>query len=62
MLFLVCERKPRLVELCEAAGGLLFEISNTPRPEELQQVAASLSASVMASVSAGGTVPMAARP
>lgn len=58
LLYLVCQRVPRLVELCDAAGGLMFEITNDPDPAELQKVAAMLSASIVASTASGSTVPM----
>jgi len=58
LLYLVCEPTPALVELVEGAEGLLFEITNNPDPQELHKIAAQLAASIVATVSAGGTVPL----
>ena len=59
LLYLVCEPTPTLRELCDSAQGLMFEITNEPKAEELQQIAAQLAASVVATVASGGTIPMA---
>lgn len=57
-LCLVCEPTPTLKQVADAAGGLLFRISNDPDAEEIDQVAAQVAASVVASISGGGTVPL----
>ena len=57
-LCLVCEPYPLFDELVEAAGGLQFVISNDPSAEELQKVSSRVAASIVASLSAGGTMPM----
>jgi hypothetical protein len=62
LLYLICEPTPTLYELVQAAGGLLFEISNTPDPTALQAIATQLSASIVASIAKGGTLPMTALP
>lgn len=58
LLYVVCQRTPELKALCDAAGGLMFEISNDPDPADLQQIASRLAASVVASIATGGTRPM----
>lgn len=58
LLYLICEPTPSLEELAQAAGGLLFEISNDPDPVKLQEIANKVPASIAASVAAGSTVPM----
>ena len=58
LLYLVCEPTATLKELVDGAGGLMFEISNNPDPTELQKIAAQLAASIVATMSAGGTVQM----
>jgi hypothetical protein len=60
LLYLVCEPTPLLYELSKAAHGLIFEISNDPKPDELQIVAGQLSASVLATMGSHGTVPLGA--
>ena len=58
LLYLVCEPTPTLQELVDAAQGLMFQISNNPDPKELEKVGAQLAASIVATISTGGTVPM----
>ena len=58
LLYLVCEPTPTLQELASAASGLIFQISNNPDPASLQQIASQLSASIVATIASGGTVPM----
>lgn len=58
LLYLVCEPTPLLQELLSAAEGLIFQINNAPELSELQQIAGQLSASIVATVASGGTVPM----
>lgn len=58
LLYLVCEPYPFAEDLAEAAQGLIFPITNDPDPAQLQQISAQLSASILATVSAGGTRPM----
>lgn len=59
LLYLVCEPRPNLRELVNAAEGLMFQISNNPDPAELQRVASQLAASVIATVGSGSTKPIA---
>ena len=58
LLYLVCEPTPSLQELATAAEGLVFQITNNPDPAEMQRIASRLSASIIATVASGGTVPM----
>lgn len=58
LLYLVCQSSARLDELCDAAGGMQFEISNAPDADELQQIASQLAASLVATVGQGKTVPV----
>jgi hypothetical protein len=60
LLYLVCQPTAYLQELANAAGGLVFEITNSPDPAELQKIAAQLAASIVATVASGSTVPMTA--
>jgi hypothetical protein len=60
LLYLVCEPKPKLQELADAAEGLLFEISNSPDPTQLQQIATQLAASIVATLNSRVTRPMTA--
>ena len=62
LLYLVCEPTPTLRELCDAASGLMFQISNAPDAEELKRIGAGLGASIVATAAAGGTKPMPAFP
>jgi hypothetical protein len=55
---LVCEPTPTLHDLVKSAEGLMFRITNSPDPAELQRIAAQLAASIVATVASGGTVPM----
>jgi len=59
LLYLVCEPTPTLHDLVKSAEGLMFQITNSPDPAELQKIAAQLAASIVATVASGGTVPMA---
>jgi hypothetical protein len=58
LLYLVCEPSLTLNELCNAAGGMMFPITNSPDPVELQKIASQLAASIVATVASGGTKPM----
>jgi hypothetical protein len=55
---LVCEPYPQLEEFVSAAGGFLFKISDSPDPAQFQRVSAQVAASIVASITAGATVPM----
>lgn len=58
LLYLVGEPTPVLHSLVSGAGGLLFQISNSPDTASLQRIAAQLSASIVASVARGSTQPL----
>jgi hypothetical protein len=58
LLYLVCEPTATLQELAAAAGGLVFQISNSPDPADMQRIASQLAASIVATVASGATVPM----
>ncbi len=58
LLYLVCEETPELKALCDAASGWMIQISNNPEAGQFQQAAAQVAASIIATVGAGGTVPM----
>ena len=60
LLYCVCEPTPTLHELVRAAGGMMFPITNAPDPSELQNISAKLAASIVLTVSKGGTKPMVA--
>jgi len=60
LLYCVSEPTPMLREMCSAGGGLLFQITNTPDPTELQKIAAPVAASIAASLARGSTLPMGA--
>jgi hypothetical protein len=58
LLYAICEQTPLLDELVRAAGGLMFAISNSPDPGELQVIASQLSASITGSIASKATMPM----
>lgn len=58
LLYLVCQPTPRLRELVDSADGLMFEISNEPKAEDLQVIAGKLAASIVATVGSGATSPI----
>lgn len=58
LLYLVCQPTPRLRELVDAADGLMFEITNEPKAEDLQVIAGKLAASIVATVGSGATSPI----
>jgi hypothetical protein len=58
LLILVCEPTPTLYELKNAAGGIMFAISNAPDPNDLQRIAAQIAASITGGFGQGGTTPM----
>ncbi|MFH1227303.1 MAG: hypothetical protein V1701_05300 [Planctomycetota bacterium] len=58
LCYLICEPTPTLKELCDAAGGLMFQITNNPDPIEMQRIASMVSASIIATVACGGTKPL----
>lgn len=60
LLYLVVEETPQLRELCDAAEGWLFPISNTPDPKDLQQIASKVAASITQVAGLGATVPLTA--
>ncbi len=59
LLYLICQPTPILSELVDAAGGLMFAISNSPDPKELEQIANQLTASIHAATSTSTTMPLA---
>ncbi len=59
LFYAVCETTPTIAELIRSAHGLHIPISNTPDRAELQRAAAAVGASIVATLGAGGTVPMA---
>ncbi len=59
LLYLVCQPTPSLNELCDAAGGLMFQITNSPSRSEMQRIAAQLSASILQMAAKSNTVPLA---
>lgn len=60
VLYLVCQKTPVLMELATAAHAMVFEITNTPKIDELQKIAAPLAASIAVTVQRGSTVPITA--
>jgi hypothetical protein len=58
LLYAICEPAAKLRELVSTASGLMFQITNNPDPKELQQIGSQVAASIVATMSAGGTVPM----
>lgn len=58
LLYLVCQPTPTLTDLVSASGGLIFEISNNPDPEQMQRIGSELAVSIVATVASGATVPM----
>jgi hypothetical protein len=58
LFYAVCQKTRALDALVAAAGGLAFAISNSPDRAELQAAAAQVSASLVATIGAGGTLPM----
>jgi len=54
-LCLVCQPTPTLEQLVSAADGLLFEISNDPKPEEFNKIAGLLTASIAVATMNTGT-------
>lgn len=59
LLYLICEPTTQFLELADAAGGLMFPISNDPDPKEMQKIASQLAASIVQTIATGGTVPLA---
>lgn len=57
-LYLICEPTPTLMELADAAEGLMFEITNTPDATELQRIASQVAASIVVMAGSGKTEPM----
>lgn len=58
LFYAVCQKTKELEALVSAAGGLLMPISNTPDRAELKAAAELVSASLIATFSSGGTLPM----
>lgn len=56
LLYLVCERTTRMMELIKGADGFFFQISNSPSPEELRVISNALGKSIVASIQTGGTI------
>ena len=60
LLYCVCEETSQLRELCDAAGGWIFKISNTPDLRELQSIASKVAASITQVAGSGATLPFTA--
>jgi hypothetical protein len=58
LFYLVCQMTPTLETLLRAAAGLHIAIKNNPDRAELESAASQVSASLLATIGAGGTVPM----
>lgn len=58
LFYAVCQKTRTLDELVSAAAGLTIPITNSPDRTELQAAAAQVSASLVATIGSGGTVPM----
>jgi hypothetical protein len=58
LFYLVCQKTPTLDALVRAAGGLDIAITNNPGRAELESAAAQVSASLVATIGAGGKDPM----
>jgi len=58
LLILICQAKPILSDLVDAAGGLMFEITNKPDQRTLESIASKIGASIVASVASGTTIPL----
>jgi hypothetical protein len=56
LFYLVCQETPTLRELLQGENSFLFPISNTPSPQDMQKVAAQISASIVNKAAAGGTL------
>jgi hypothetical protein len=61
LLYLICEPTKQFQDLCDAAGGMMFPITNDPDPKEMQKIAGQLSASIVQTIATGGTVPLAVK-
>ncbi|MCA9239156.1 MAG: hypothetical protein KDA37_03100, partial [Planctomycetales bacterium] len=62
LFYLICQPTRKLNQLCEAADGLLFEISNNPSGEMLHKIASQIAGSVSYSVSTRSSRPVHAPP
>ena len=60
LLYCVCEETPQLRELCDAAGGWIFTISNSPDAHQLQSIASKVAASITQVAGSGATLPLTA--
>lgn len=58
LFYAICEPYPFAEELAQAAGGLMFPITNEPDPAQMQRISAQLSASILATIAAGATRPL----
>ncbi len=58
LFYAVYQKTSTLDKLVHAAGGLPIAISNSPDRSELQNAAAQVGASLVATLGAGGTLPM----
>lgn len=58
LLYCICEETQQLRELCNAAEGWMFPISNTPNLTELQSIASKVAASITQAAGAPDTAPM----
>ena len=57
LLYLICEPTPTLRELCDAAGGFMYPITNDPDPADLQRIASAVGKSITIHASRRDTVP-----
>lgn len=58
LVYLVCEPTPALGAFCEAAGGMMVPITNTPSEELMMSVADRIARSVTYSVSVRSVTPL----
>ena len=58
LFYLICEPTPALESLASAAQGLVIPISNDPDVDELKRATATVSKSLTATITSGGTIPM----
>ncbi len=58
LFYLICQQTHTLDALCNAAEGMLCEITNEPSPELMQAIATEISGSVIQSVSTGSAIPL----
>lgn len=58
LLYLICQPTACLREFCDAAGGLMFQISNSPDPADLQKIASDIGKSILGTLQSGATVAL----